>query len=289
MIYKFIDNNGSEISVNSLSSLQALVDSETVKEDTKVKAGLRGKWTVASNIEELVFPQETIDEPEDTITPTEDIKSFIVADEKNSEISSEENKQEEPPLPWQTKKEENTEEIVSETKELSSQPWQTEDNLKDNTGEDLEEDENFDDTIENEVEEEVNQESFEKQKPKNINFFDAIKICFNKYFVIDGRASRSEYWWFFLFNVLFDILCELLDSSMGFEYEEYGMFFFVSLITVIPMITVTARRLHDVDKSGWWMLISFTIIGIIPLFIWTISKGEESKNRFGEYPLDLSN
>ena len=55
MIYKFIDTNGSEISVNSLSSLQALVDSETVKENTKVKAGLRGKWTTASNIEELVF------------------------------------------------------------------------------------------------------------------------------------------------------------------------------------------------------------------------------------------
>ena len=55
MIYKFIDKNGSEITVNSLSSLQALVDSETVSEETKVKAGLRGKWTTASKIEELVF------------------------------------------------------------------------------------------------------------------------------------------------------------------------------------------------------------------------------------------
>ena len=53
MIYKFIDNNGSEITVNSISSLQALVDSETVKKDTKVKAGLRGKWTTAKNIPEL--------------------------------------------------------------------------------------------------------------------------------------------------------------------------------------------------------------------------------------------
>ena len=53
MIYKFIDNNGSEITVNSLSSLQALVDSETVKKDTKVKAGLRGKWATAKNIPEF--------------------------------------------------------------------------------------------------------------------------------------------------------------------------------------------------------------------------------------------
>ena len=58
MIYKFIDNNGSEITVNSLSSLQALVDSETVKKNTKVKAGLRGKWTTAEKISDLVFEEK---------------------------------------------------------------------------------------------------------------------------------------------------------------------------------------------------------------------------------------
>ena len=62
MIYKFIDNNGSEITVNSLSSLQALVDSDTINEDTKVKAGLRGKWTTASSIEGLVFSAEDSNE-----------------------------------------------------------------------------------------------------------------------------------------------------------------------------------------------------------------------------------
>ena len=58
MIYKFIDNNGSEISVNSLESLQALIDSDTINENTKVKAGLRGKWTTASEIEGLNFIKE---------------------------------------------------------------------------------------------------------------------------------------------------------------------------------------------------------------------------------------
>ena len=71
MIYKFIDNNGSEITVNSLSSLQALVESETIKEDTKIKAGLRGKWTLASKIDELVFAQEI---EEEIPTPKVDIK-----------------------------------------------------------------------------------------------------------------------------------------------------------------------------------------------------------------------
>ena len=55
MIYKFIDNNGAEITVNSLSSLQILVESDTIKENTKVKAGLRGKWIKAEDLNELKF------------------------------------------------------------------------------------------------------------------------------------------------------------------------------------------------------------------------------------------
>ena len=79
MIYKFIDNNNSEISVNSLESLQALVDSDTINENTKVKAGLRGKWTTASEIEGLNFSIEK--EIENFHEPKEDIKSFITQPE----------------------------------------------------------------------------------------------------------------------------------------------------------------------------------------------------------------
>ena len=75
MIYKFIDNNDQEITVNSLSSLQALVDSETIKKNTKVKAGLRGKWAKAENAVGLIFEGKKVEE-----TPkeeTEDIVDFI--------------------------------------------------------------------------------------------------------------------------------------------------------------------------------------------------------------------
>ena len=79
MIYKFIDNNGAEITVNSLSSLEALIESETVKENTQVKAGLRGKWTAAINIDELkdLFNKkvEEIAEPE---SPEEDDIANVV-------------------------------------------------------------------------------------------------------------------------------------------------------------------------------------------------------------------
>ena len=75
MIYKFIDNDGAEITVNSLSSLQALVDSETIKKNTKVKAGLRGKWAKAENTVGLIFEGKKVEE-----TPkeeTEDIVDFV--------------------------------------------------------------------------------------------------------------------------------------------------------------------------------------------------------------------
>ena len=75
MIYKFIDNYDLEVTVNSLSSLQALVDSETIKKNTKVKAGLRGKWVKAENTVGLIFEGKKVEE-----TPkeeTEDIVDFI--------------------------------------------------------------------------------------------------------------------------------------------------------------------------------------------------------------------
>ena len=99
MIYKFIDINGSEISVNSISSLQALVDSETIKKTTKVKPGLRGQWTTASNITELVFPESEYDETEkikdseETADTEVDIKSFITNPKNTEDVIEEEDKE----------------------------------------------------------------------------------------------------------------------------------------------------------------------------------------------------
>ena len=72
MIYKFIDNNDQEIVVNSLSSLQALVDSETIKKNTKVKAGLRGKWAKAENTVGLIFEGKKVEE-----TPKEETEDIV--------------------------------------------------------------------------------------------------------------------------------------------------------------------------------------------------------------------
>ena len=271
MIYKFIDNNGSEITVNSISSLQALVDSETVKKDTKVKAGLRGKWTTANNIPELDFEEkkeETIDE---ITEPEEDIKTFIskpeIKDEPKEEITTKKTDDDEY---------EYVEEIVEEVIEVDDIEKKEQHDTKDGNAEEP-----------NDYYTDQQKKDFSDEKVIGLNFFDAIKICFKKYLVVEGRASRSEYWWFILFGILFDVACELIDYSLGYKYGEFGLFFFISLITLIPSVTVAIRRLHDVNKSGWWVLLPFTIIGLIPLFIWNVSKGTEGKNRFGEYPLKL--
>jgi len=297
MIYKFIDNNGSEITVNSLSSLQALVDSETVKEDTKVKAGLRGKWTTASSIEELTFPQEAAEVVEETVATEGDIKSFITADENNEELPSEIKPDEVSTQPWQTKKEEKpSEEKIEEILETAE------------AKEELEQ------QSENEEENEKTEYDFENEERdisynKNVvglNLPEAVKICFKKYFNFKDRASRSEYWYFALFGV---IVYGIGIGMIFISYKLIWLLVVISIALIIPFIAVTARRLHDINKSGWFQLLSvpagileavfhaqkgleilFMIIGwvcALYLFVLYIQEGDRKSNRFGENPLKI--
>ena len=117
----------------------------------------------------------------------------------------------------------------------------------------------------------------------------SIKTCFNKYATFSGRASRSEYWFFVLFSILGGIVALIIDVmilgySIESEYTPINSIF--SLVLIIPTIAAACRRLHDVNKSGWWYLIIFTIIGMIPLLIWYCSKGTDGDNRFGKDPLE---
>ena len=119
-----------------------------------------------------------------------------------------------------------------------------------------------------------------------MSFGGAIKSCFSKYATGNGRASRSEYWYWFLFACLCGFAAGFIDAAMGVPLEGHGP---AELITtfglLLPGIAVTVRRLHDVGKSGWWHFIVFTCIGIIPLLIWMCRKGDEAINEFGDNPL----
>ena len=116
-----------------------------------------------------------------------------------------------------------------------------------------------------------------------MNFQTSIKTCFNKYADFSGRALRSELWWFVLFGFLGGIITTIIDIMiLGYSAESYGplnLIFSVALI--LPSISVTARRLHDINKSGWWQLIELTIIGILLIIIWCATEGEKKKNIYG--------
>lgn len=115
-------------------------------------------------------------------------------------------------------------------------------------------------------------------------------VLIKKYTTFNGRAGLSEYWWFILFlvlgNLVFSGLDSFLGTTAGFMYQGNievktslfnGIF---SLLTVIPSIAVATRRLHDVNKSGWWQLLMLTIIGIFPLIFWLLKKPVDEDNRF---------
>ena len=274
MIYKFIDNNGSEITVNSLSALQALVDSETIKKNTKVKAGLRGKWTTAEKISDLVF-EEKIEEriSEETIEPEKDIKS-IITQSVSSEIK------EEKKLKDKNKdKEEQLEEDTDEEIEVKDQKTE------------IDEDENVDTS-------DYYTEKFGKTDDQNsdtdnsVSFKDSWKICLSKLTDFSGRASRSEYWKFYLsffilylaimFGVLvFIIMANPYISDASLDASSWALSVPGGLFT----LSATVRRLHDTNKSGWFVILFLIpLIGLIVL-VFLILPGDKGKNKYGLNPL----
>ena len=121
-----------------------------------------------------------------------------------------------------------------------------------------------------------------------MDFGTSIKTCFSKYGVFSGRASRSEFWWFALFGFIGGIVTTVIDVMiLGYSVESYGPTNIIfTIITFLPYLAVGARRLHDINKSGWWQLIVLTVIGLILLIIWWATVGENKKNIHGS-PLKL--
>jgi uncharacterized membrane protein YhaH (DUF805 family) len=102
----------------------------------------------------------------------------------------------------------------------------------------------------------------------------SVKTCFNKYATFSGRARRSELWWFMLAIFIGNAVLSIIDISL--------LSIVFSLATLVPSIAVAARRLHDIDKSGWWQLIAIIpVIGWIIVIIWYAKEGSTVDNRFG--------
>ena len=120
-------------------------------------------------------------------------------------------------------------------------------------------------------------------------FTEAIKACFQKYAVFQGRASRSEYWYFALFNFLVGIAQALVFETIYVTTVSETVFGLsaiadlgLALALILPSLAVAIRRLHDIGKSGWnslWGLIP--IAGWIALFVWAVHPGEPRANAYG--------
>ena len=110
-----------------------------------------------------------------------------------------------------------------------------------------------------------------------MNFGQSITYCFSNYFNFNGRGSRSEYWWFILFCMILELGGSVWDASMGDMSGNGFMYWLAVAATFFPSIAAASRRLHDINKSGWWQLIALTIIGLIPLIIWLASVGIHQK------------
>jgi len=122
-----------------------------------------------------------------------------------------------------------------------------------------------------------------------MQFQDAIRSGFRNYVTFSGRASRSEYWYWVLFAVLVAIASAIVDHAMFPLVSTGPIEGLTSLVLFLPGLAVSARRLHDIDRTAWWILITFTVIGIILLLIWACTRGTAGANRFGPDPLaDIS-
>ena len=127
-----------------------------------------------------------------------------------------------------------------------------------------------------------------------MNFGQAIASGFQRYVDFQGRSARSEFWYFFLFYyigffVMFmaiGTLSAIAGSDNAAANGFAGLIYLGFLgVFILQNLAIQVRRLHDTNRSGWWIFISLTIVGVIPLLIWLCTRGTVGENRFGNDPL----
>ena len=119
-----------------------------------------------------------------------------------------------------------------------------------------------------------------------VGFGEAVKQAFSNGFVYRGRASRSAYWWFVLFEVIATVVLELLIVIPAATHSSaiVGLFLIIVSIAMLYValvgLALTIRRLHDIDRSGWWVLIGLVPFGGIVLLVFALLEGTPGPNRF---------
>ena len=103
--------------------------------------------------------------------------------------------------------------------------------------------------------------------------------CFGKYAVFEGVAGKAEFWWFYLFFTILSVVTYFIDLNLMNSETGFGLFSGITLLILfLPMTAVSARRLHDIGRSGWWQLMALTGVGIILLIVWYATKTDNKLN-----------
>ncbi len=114
--------------------------------------------------------------------------------------------------------------------------------------------------------------------PKYVGFGEAVKLFFSNYVNFSARSTRSEYWYVCLFSLLISIPIAVIDSAIGVNVLSILW----TLATLIPGIAISIRRMHDIGRSGWWLLINLIpIVGAIIFLVFTC-KASDGSNQYGE-------
>jgi uncharacterized membrane protein YhaH (DUF805 family) len=121
-----------------------------------------------------------------------------------------------------------------------------------------------------------------------MGFGEAVTTCMSKYATFSGRARRSEYWWFVVFEIVVLLLALGLDNVLHTTVNGGGVgwvYFVAVLALVIPNIAVTVRRLHDTGRSGWWWFLSLLCgIGALVVFVFCLLDTTPGPNQYGPSP-----
>ena len=112
-------------------------------------------------------------------------------------------------------------------------------------------------------------------------FADAVRSVLTQFATFTGRARRSEYWWFALFSLGLSVAASVLDTVIGTSVVELV----VGLGMILPSFALSVRRLHDIGRSGWWLLIGLVpLAGAIILIVFACTDSERGANRWGPSP-----
>lgn len=115
-----------------------------------------------------------------------------------------------------------------------------------------------------------------------MTFGEAVRSGFDHYVKFDGRASRPAFWWWVLFVILVSIAANIIDLAIGTPVFTA----LVGLGLLLPGLSVSIRRLHDTNRTGWWILIYLIpLIGLIVLLVFYLQQGDPGENRYGPPPV----